>query len=200
MKLELYDKTVEVLNDLRNQLWEYNSYVNRFKTTLTPEDNIYIFDGYKENIILEVKDEHTVINYVNMLFNTKSVGAAYVWDRILNRFANGLGKKLGHKVNLWDKQKLSLFEKISEATEDLKKGPDHERIVKDYHTVLGSEGQIYVYDSGTILFEIKDEKKVINKGEFRGLDPVWDQLVDIFVHSLEEKLGDKVKLKNKLFQ
>lgn len=192
MKFDLYEKVVGALKGLK-ETPEYGALAQNYKATLTTNDEIYIFRSVPENRILEITDEHTVINYI------KPSGHAHIWKTLVNIFAKNLGKKLGHNVDVWDKQKLSLFEKIREATEDLKKGPDHEKIVKDYHTRIGYEGQIYVYDSGTILFEIKDEKKVINKFEFRGLDPVWDQLVDIFVHSLEEKLGYKVKLKNKLF-
>lgn len=197
MKLDLYDKVVESLNDLKEHPC-YSAHVNRFKTRLTPEDELHIFEGLGKNIILEIRDENTVINHVNAIFYNKSVGTSYIWNGILNMFAKGLEKRLGHKVKIWDKQVLSLYEKVAAAAEDLKEnGPDHKKIVKDYVVTVSYDGHIFVYDSGTIIFKIQDGNKLISKGEYKGIDLEWDKLVNFFVNSLEEKLGYKIKVKQK---
>lgn len=198
MKLDLYDKVVESLHDLKGYT-KYGLVTKNHRVTLTPEDNIYMFDHVIKNLLLEIKDENTIIDYtVFDRFNT--YGNSFLWNRIVDTFAHGLEKRLGHKINILNKRRLDLYEKVKVAAKDLKEnGPDHEKIVKDYVVTVSSTGKIFLYDSGTIIFEIKDENKMINKGEFRGIDPAWDELVNFFRNSLEEKLGHKIKLKHKFF-
>lgn len=198
MKLDLYDKVAGSLHDLKEHT-KHSATIQNYKVILTPKDNIYMFYGSKENILLEIKNEHTIIDHTGF-DRFDSYGHSRFWNRTVNSFARGLEKRLGHKIKIWNKRRLELYEKVKAAAEDLKEnGPDHEKTVKDYVVTVSYTGKILVYDSGTIIFEVKDENKMTNKGEFRGIDPAWDELVNFFRNSLEEKLEHKIKLKHKLF-
>lgn len=195
MKFDLYDKVVDSLHDLKEQ---YGMTTNDYKVTLTPKDEIYMFDGIPKNLLLEVRDENTIIDCTS--FDRFDIdGAAPIWNDMVDVFAEGLVKRLGHKVTIWNRRRLDLYEKVEAAVENLREnGPDHKKIVKDYHVSVSSEGHIFVYDSGTIIFKLNEnKKKMISQGEYRGMDPEWDKLVNFFVDSLEEQLGYKLKVKHK---
>lgn len=190
-KLELYEKVAEALSDLKNSGYgvEWPNYIAKMK-----EGIIYVVNEEIDHNVLEIKDERTIINHCQLPHHG---GYSYFWEKSIGIFKQGLEKRVGHKIEMHNKEIFDLHRKIEKAVEELKREPRYRKMTKEYMTIFGTEDNVYIYDCGTIIFEMKDEKKLINKYKILPTDSEWAELVKTFARILEEKLGNKVKVKDK---
>lgn len=182
MKFNLFEKAVEALNELKSEEG-HGIAAPQYSVMLTQEDNLYIINRDSETVILEIKDEHTIINHY---ITPHDGGYHYIWAGSIDQFKERLEKRLNHKVKLHTWQQIGIYEKTVKALRDVKRENKYRKITKNYTPIFGMKDNVYVYDNGTILLEVKNKNKIVNHGNSRFFDPTWDAIVKIFEDSLKE--------------
>ena len=193
MKSELLKKVAESWEELENHPG-YGISNPEYIATLTKENDLYIINKETNIVLLEIKDDRTILNHDVI---PRHGGYSYFWEKRIEIFQKGLEKRLGHTVDVHKKETYDLYQKVDEAVKEIKKHGPHQEAAKEFMTLYGTRDNVYVYDCGTIVFEMKGTKKLINRYKILSINPEWEGIVKTFASILEEKLGNKIRVKDK---